>query len=222
MDDGELIGNLDGVADGCLFGWAYDRRDGGRMVDVDLIVDGVRVLTVPADDYRGESAGGRNRVGHHAFSVEVPLRLMTKGPLSRESALRRHRPGPARRSLACGRARGRSVAARAQTCPRRRCHRRGFSPCGDRSAGAADDRDRAGKSGDFESRFVLSGPNGIIVETLAHAMPEPAAPALSLPFGRIYPWGAVGDRPGRIMDASFQFFEPKEYLPAPRWRRTAI
>jgi hypothetical protein len=210
-----LIGNLDGFADGCLFGWAYDRLNPDRTVDVDLLVGGRRVLTVPADDYRGDLPGAGIGTGHHAFSVELPARLLAAGPAEvrvRFGGTDQDLAGsPCRidgrtagiplRSLKLVRADDLIAAAVAHTATDLPVLR--ATPVGQ------------GGPGRFRARVVVPQHGAIGVETVDRAMPEPPAQSLSMPFARICPWGAFGDRPGRIVDASFQFFDPAQYAPAP-------
>lgn len=211
----DMIGNLDGIADDCVFGWAYDRRRPERIVDVDILVDGRRIFTVPAQEFRGDLPAAGIGSGQHAFSVELPGRL--PGTEVREIAVR-----------FAGTDRDLAGSPRLVDPPAAGA----MSPLGlklvradDLVAAAMPHRAtelpvlRAslvgeGRPGRFVTAVVTAADGGPAVERVASHMPEPPAQALSMPFGRVYPWGAFGDRPGRIVDASFQFFDPDKYTPA--------
>ena len=75
-----IVGYLDFVDDnGIAHGWAYDKADGFRALDIDFYVDDQRVLTQRADLFRGDLAKGGYGGGMHGFIVDLAPFLSEDG-----------------------------------------------------------------------------------------------------------------------------------------------
>jgi len=68
----EIRGYLDSVADGYVAGWVFDPDNAGVPVSVAIHVNGRRILTTRADEYRPDLASARIGDGHHGFGVRLP------------------------------------------------------------------------------------------------------------------------------------------------------
>jgi len=73
-------GNVDGIADECLFGWAWDPAHPEQPVRVDVLLEGQVVLSAVADQYREDLAAGGIGGGRHAFRVAFPLDVLLRAP----------------------------------------------------------------------------------------------------------------------------------------------
>lgn len=75
-----FLGNLDGIEDGCLFGWAWDRTRPREPVHVDVLSKGRLLATVAADQYREDLAASGIGGGRHGFRVVLPLEIVLRAP----------------------------------------------------------------------------------------------------------------------------------------------
>lgn len=75
-------GHLEGVADGIVHGWAWDRfADEGATI-VELMVDGETVAEAAAADFREDLKESGIGTGHHAFKLQIPLNYRDAKELS--------------------------------------------------------------------------------------------------------------------------------------------
>jgi hypothetical protein len=70
-----LDGRLEAVIDGVALGWAYDRSDPARRVEVDVLVDGELVARTIADLARETLIREGIGDGRYGFCVELPAHL---------------------------------------------------------------------------------------------------------------------------------------------------
>jgi glycosyltransferase involved in cell wall biosynthesis len=74
--DLDIVGRLDGAADGVVHGWAYCPAHSGRRVLVDIFADGVFVAQQLADRPRDDLAAHGFGDGRHGFDVKIPPALL--------------------------------------------------------------------------------------------------------------------------------------------------
>ncbi len=74
-----LSGNLDRVTrDGWVTGWCWDPQRPGRRVGLDVLVDGVRVGTTQAANWRADLQQAGIGDGSHGFSYALPYEVLAR------------------------------------------------------------------------------------------------------------------------------------------------
>jgi GT2 family glycosyltransferase/glycosyltransferase involved in cell wall biosynthesis len=76
-----LIGYLESVENGLVYGWAFDEDDPERRLAVNISIDDRQVLIADADEYRADLAAAGIGDGFHAFRVALPASLIRSGCL---------------------------------------------------------------------------------------------------------------------------------------------
>lgn len=76
--DTEIIGYVDHVTNGVLRGWAFDKRNPGRTVIIDIDVDGARIDGVPAQKFRADLKANNFGAGFHGIEIPLPHSLLEK------------------------------------------------------------------------------------------------------------------------------------------------
>lgn len=75
------IATLDGLRDGALHGWAFDRLLPNRSALVDIGIDGERICNVRADILRHDLANGDHGDGLHGVFIPLPVATLRRGEL---------------------------------------------------------------------------------------------------------------------------------------------
>jgi GT2 family glycosyltransferase/glycosyltransferase involved in cell wall biosynthesis len=72
-----IVGHLDSIENGIVGGWAYNPDSPSDVQQVTILLDGVNVVTIGADQFRHDldSAG----LGRHSFFVKLPRSVLLKG-----------------------------------------------------------------------------------------------------------------------------------------------
>jgi GT2 family glycosyltransferase/glycosyltransferase involved in cell wall biosynthesis len=74
-----IVGAIDGLIGGSIFGWAYDRDFGRRRVKITMYVDGKFATETTANGLRRELAGKGSHDGFSGFVCTIPLEKFIAG-----------------------------------------------------------------------------------------------------------------------------------------------
>lgn len=67
----KLIGNIDKIVDGIIFGWVYDKDNIKKRVHVQAIVNSELIGEGTAENYRSDLQQAKVGDGHHAFTIKI-------------------------------------------------------------------------------------------------------------------------------------------------------
>lgn len=91
-----IVGCIDGISGGVVFGWALDAARGGQPVNLEVLIDDRVVATVPPTQLRPEVAQGRSASSRCGFRFDVcPFLPAMKGQalMLRDASTRHVLPG---------------------------------------------------------------------------------------------------------------------------------
>ncbi|MEM4177979.1 MAG: glycoside hydrolase family 99-like domain-containing protein [Nitrososphaeria archaeon] len=86
--DLDLVGNIDGIDEVCIFGWALDNRNPERKLKVAIYLEGELLGEGIADQYREDLKKEGFGDGRFGFKIDLPKSLFDRGGQTKEFQLK--------------------------------------------------------------------------------------------------------------------------------------
>jgi len=80
-ESGNVIGYIDGVADGDVFGWALDKSAPGEPVLLTVYADGHPMMQILTVEYRPDIATTFGNEGLNGFRIKIPTEFVSDTPV---------------------------------------------------------------------------------------------------------------------------------------------